>query len=89
MAQMDKGNSKSINTILGVMLQVGVASLLIVLLSVFGGLWLDNQFGTKPLFTAVLVLAGIPVTIVVMYRIARRSISRITESESEAKTTDK
>lgn len=89
MTQSDKGNnSKAINTILGVMMQVGIASLLIVLLSVFGGLWLDNQFGTKPLFTAVLVMAGIPITIVVMYRIARRSIARITDSKSETKTTD-
>jgi F0F1-type ATP synthase assembly protein I len=88
MTQSDKGNGKAINTILGVMAQVGIASLLIVLLSVFGGLWLDSQFGTKPLFTAVLVMAGIPITIVVMYRIARRSIARITDSKSETKTTD-
>ncbi len=85
---MDKGNGKAINTILGVMMQVGVASLLIVLVSVFGGLWLDNQFGTKPMFTAGLVLAGIPITIVVMYRIARRSIARITESKSDTNTTN-
>ena len=88
MTQTDKSNGKAINTILGVMVQVGAASLLIVLLSVFGGLWLDNQFGTKPIFTAILVLAGIPITIVVMYRIARRSIARITKSESENKTTE-
>ena len=88
MAQSDKGSSKAVNTILGVMAQVGVASLLIVLVSVFGGLWLDEQFGTKPLFTAILVLAGIPVTIVVMYKIARRTVARVTRPESENKTTD-
>jgi len=86
MTQTDKGGSKAIKTILGVMAQVGVATLLIVLLSVFGGLWLDDQFGTRPLFTAVLVFAGIPITIVVMYKIARRTTARVTKPESETKT---
>jgi F0F1-type ATP synthase assembly protein I len=86
MTQSDKGNNKAINTILGVMLQVGIVTLLIVVVSVFGGLWLDDQFGTKPIFTAILVLSGIPITIVVLYRIARRTIARITKSE-ENKTT--
>ena len=88
MAQSDKNSNKAINTILGVMAQVGVASLIIVLLSVFGGLWLDEQFDTKPLFTAILVIAGIPVTIVVMYKIARRTSARVTKSEPENKTTE-
>jgi len=88
MTQTDKSGNKAINTILFVMLQVGVATLVIVLLSVFGGLWLDEKFGTKPWFTAILVLAGIPITIVVMYKIARRAIARITKPEPENKTTD-
>ena len=88
MTQTDKDGRKAINTILVVMLQVGVATLLIVLMSVFGGLWLDNQFGTKPWFTAILVFAGIPITIFVMYKIARRTTARITKPESETKTTE-
>ena len=88
MTQSNKDNSKAINTILGVMAQVGIATLFVVLLSVFGGLWLDEQFGTKPLFTAILVLAGIPITIVAMYKIARRTVSRIAKPESENKTTE-
>jgi hypothetical protein len=86
MTQTDKGGSKAVGTILSVMLQVGVVTLLIVLVSVFGGLWLDNKFDTKPLFTAILVLSGIPITIVVLYRIARGTIARITKPE-ENKTT--
>lgn len=88
MAQMDKRGNKAINLILGVMFQVGVVTLLIVLVSVFGGLWLDDFFGTKPWITAILVLAGIPITIVVLYRIARRSIARITNPDSEHKSTE-
>jgi F0F1-type ATP synthase assembly protein I len=88
MTQSDKSGNKAINTILLVMLQVGFATLVIVLLSVFGGLWLDAQFGTKPLFTAILIIAGIPITIVVMYRIARQTIARITKPDSKDHTTE-
>lgn len=83
MTQSNKNGNKAINTILMVMLQVGAATLVIVLLSVFGGLWLDRQFDTSPLFTAILIIAGIPITIVIMYRIARRTIARLAESEKE------
>ena len=86
MTQSNKNGNKAINTILMVMLQVGAATLVIVLLSVFGGLWLDKQFGTSPIFTAVLIIAGIPITIVIMYRIARQTIARLAESEKENKT---
>lgn len=88
MTQSDKSGNKAINMILVVMLQVGVATLVIVLLSVFGGLWLDARFNTKPLFTAILIIAGIPITIVIMYKIARQTIARITKSEKETKTLD-
>ena len=88
MAQTDKDNSKAINTILGVMAQVGAATLVVVLVSVFGGVWLDEQFGTKPLFTIGLVFAGIPITIIAMYKIARRTASNIAKSKSESKPTE-
>lgn len=88
MTQSEKDNSKAINTILGVMAQVGVATLVVILVSVFGGMWLDKRFGTEPMFTIGLVLAGIPITIVVMYKIARKTVSSITKSKSESKTTE-
>ena len=88
MTQSDKDNNKAIGTILGVMAQVGLATLVVVLISVFGGLWLDKQFGTKPMFTIGLVLAGIPITIVAMYKIARKTASNIGKSKPESKTTE-
>jgi F0F1-type ATP synthase assembly protein I len=88
MTQTDKDGTKAINTILAVMLQVGVATLIVVLLSVFGGLWLDKTFGTKPLFTLILLFSGIPICIIVMYRIARRTIEKITKSKSETKSNE-
>jgi len=88
MTQSDKSGNKAINTILLVMLQAGVATVVIVLLSVFGGLWLDEQFNTKPLFTAILIIAGIPITVAVMYKIARQTVARISKSEKENKSID-
>ena len=88
MTQMDKNGKKAINTILGVMAQVGIVTLAIILLSVFGGLWLDKQFGTKSLFTAIFTIAGMPITIIVMYQIAKKTVSRITKSDSDTKPTE-
>jgi F0F1-type ATP synthase assembly protein I len=57
--------------------QVGCLTLVIVLVALFAGLWLDSQFGTRPLFTLILMVASVPVTIVVMYRVATAATSRI------------
>lgn len=86
MAQSDKDGQKAIGTILIVMIQIGVVTLIIVLLSVLGGLWLDKMLGTKPLFTAILLFAGVPICVVAMYRIARRTVARLNKPESENKT---
>ncbi len=87
MAQSDKDRRNVINTVLIVMVgQVGCLTLIIVLASLFGGLWLDKTFGTKPLFTLILLLAGVPASVVLMLVIARRTIARIkTKSEAEEK----
>ena len=57
--------------------QVGCLTLVIVLIALFAGLWLDSQFGTRPLFTLILMAASVPVTIVFMYRVATAATSRI------------
>ena len=48
--------------------------LVIVLAAVFGGLWLDNLFSTKPLFTIGLVLASVPVSLGLSVWIALRTV---------------
>ena len=67
--------------------QVGCLTLVIILASVFGGLWLDRTFGTKPLFTLILLFAGIPLSVILMLTIARRTLdklkSRAESSESK------
>ena len=41
------------NLLIVVIGQVGCLTLVVILASVFGGLWLDKTFGTKPDFTLV------------------------------------
>ena len=67
--------------------QVGCLTLIIILASVFGGLWLDKMFGTKPIFTLALLLAGVPVSVILMLILARRTLGRLkeqTEKETDS-----
>jgi F0F1-type ATP synthase assembly protein I len=86
MAQSERKGRKILSTLLIVMVgQVGCLTLIIILASVFGGLWLDNSFGTKPIFTLVLLFAGIPISVLVMLVVARRTLARLKE-EAEKDT---
>jgi F0F1-type ATP synthase assembly protein I len=81
MAQSEKKGSSILNALLIVMIgQVGCLTLIIILGSVFGGLWLDNLFGTKPVITLALLFAGIPVSVIVMLVVARRTLARLKET---------
>jgi hypothetical protein len=78
MAQSEQKGRKILSTLLIVMVgQVGCLTLVIILASVFGGLWLDNTFGTKPVFTLVLLFAGIPISVLVMLVVARKTLARL------------
>jgi hypothetical protein len=87
MAQSEQKGRKILSTLLIVMVgQVGCLTLIIILASVFGGLWLDNTFSTKPIFTLVLLFAGIPISVLVMLVVARRTLARLkdqAEKESD------
>ena len=80
MAQSEDKGRGLLNTLLIVMIgQVGCLTLIIILASVFAGLWLDNMFGTKPVITLVLLFAGIPISVFVMLFVARRTLARMKE----------
>jgi ABC-type methionine transport system permease subunit len=64
-------------TLAGAAGQVGCVTLLIILLAVLGGMWLDARFQTRPLFTLGLVLASIPVSLAAMLFIVRLVTSKI------------
>jgi F0F1-type ATP synthase assembly protein I len=78
MAQSGQKGRSILNTLLVVMIgQVGCLTLIIILASVFGGLWLDKTFCTKPVFTLILLFAGVPVSVFVMLVVARRTLARL------------
>ncbi len=64
-------------TLAGVVGQVGCLTLVIILVAVFGGLWLDAQFQTKPVITLVLVFVSIPISLILMFVIARSATAKI------------
>ena len=88
MTQSEEKGRGILNTLLIVMIgQVGCLTLIIILASVFGGLWLDNMFGTKPVFTLALLFAGIPVSVLVMLVVARRTLARLKDkAEKDSET---
>lgn len=89
MAQSEQKGRRILNTLLIVMIgQVGCLTLIIILASVFGGLWLDQTFGTKPVFTLALLFAGIPISVLVMLVVARRTLARLREEAEEKRNTD-
>lgn len=73
-----KGDQYTFNlTLVAVAGQVGCLTLVIVLLALFGGLWLDNRLGTRPWFTVLLMLGSVPVTLIVMFKVVRLTTSRM------------
>ena len=57
--------------------QVGCLTLVIILGALLGGLWLDNAFGTRPMFTILLLVFSVPVTVVAMLWVVRKATSKI------------
>ena len=82
-----KGRSILTNVLIVLVGQVGCLTLVIILASVLGGLWLDKVFNTKPVITLALLFAGIPVSVFVMLNVGRRTLARFKEKlEKESET---
>ena len=63
--------------------QVGCLTLVIVLAAVLGGLALDARLGTRPWFTIGLVVASVPVSLILMFFIARKTVAKIRERNAD------
>jgi len=63
--------------------QVGFLTLVIILAAVLGGLALDARLGTKPWFTIGLLLASVPVSLVIMVVITRKTVSKIRSNSGD------
>lgn len=69
--------------VLGVVNKVGIAVFLIIIVALGGGALLDKVLGTGGIFTVLLVLASVPVTLTAIYRISLAAISQL-ETEKAA-----
>jgi F0F1-type ATP synthase assembly protein I len=56
---------------------VAVITFVILLAAIFGGLWLDRLLNTRPWIMIAMVMASIPVTIILMFRLVKVATSRI------------
>ncbi|KAF0110084.1 MAG: hypothetical protein FD147_1869 [Chloroflexi bacterium] len=74
-----KGNKQNTFNLLiaAVTGQVGCLTLVIILGAVLGGMALDARYGTKPWFTVGLLVASIPISLVLMFFIVRKAVSKI------------
>lgn len=61
----------------GLLGQVGCLTVVIVLGALGTGLWLDTQLGSRPLFTIGLIVASVPLTLVLMFRIVLAGAGRL------------
>ncbi|NPV55873.1 MAG: AtpZ/AtpI family protein [Anaerolineae bacterium] len=81
-----KHKQQVINVVLAVAVgQVGFLTLVIVLGSVLLGFWLDNRLDTKPIMTLVLLIASIPVSVLTMLYVVRKTVARINTEVSQPK----
>lgn len=63
--------------------QVGFLTLVIILAAVLGGLALDARLGTRPWFTIGLLLASIPISLILMVFITRKTVARIKANHND------
>jgi len=74
--------------------QVGCLTVVIILVAFLGGRWLDNQFGSDAIFTVILMVASVPVTLVVMFWVVKAVTARfarppVKNSEQEEEGIDR
>ena len=68
-------------TMAGIAGLAGVITLVIVLIALFLGIWLDGLFDTNHNFTISLILGSVPVTVIVMFLFVKAATARIKPTE--------
>lgn len=72
--------------------QVGCLTMVVIIAALFVGLWLDKTLDTKPLFTLILMIGSVPVTLILMFKIVSTTtkhmkpdqpLKKVEESEEE------
>jgi F0F1-type ATP synthase assembly protein I len=72
-SSQDRGQRALNLTLAAVAGQVGCLTLIIVLGALVGGLWLDARLDSRPLFTIILMIGSVPVTLVAMFWVVRKA----------------
>jgi hypothetical protein len=57
--------------------QIGCVTLVVVLVAAFGGIWLDDLLGTKPLLTVILILGAAPLSLFFTYLMATKALNKV------------
>ncbi len=87
MAQSDNHRTGNFNTLLIVLIgQMGCLTVIVIALSVFLGLWLDSTFHTKPFITLAFLLAGVPISVILMVFVGRKTLERFRSQPGAAGT---
>lgn len=67
----------------GLLGQIGCITLILIAAALAGGLWLDTQFNTRPLFTIILLLGTVPITLYLMVRMVLGGMARLQQTPEE------
>ncbi len=62
----------------------GCLTVAILFAALLLGLWIDKTFDTRPMFTILLLVGSVPVTLFVMLKVVRTTTSRIKPAEKES-----
>jgi len=63
---------------------MGFAMVISIILGLVAGLYLDNRFGTEPIFTLILIFGGILAGFRIMYKTYMRFFSEDSSDESDS-----
>ncbi len=72
----------------GLLGQVGCVTLVVIFIALGSGLWLDSQFNSRPIFTLILVIGSVPLTIYLMVRIVLTGMAKIQGDDERNRRAD-
>lgn len=85
-AQPDPGSEpgQAILAVSSVLAQVGCLTLASALGALAAGLWLDRALGTRPVFTILLLVGSVPVTLYLTVRLVLRGTRHLNPPRAES-----
>jgi F0F1-type ATP synthase assembly protein I len=71
-------------SVISLMVQVALYTLIIIFGAVFLGLWLDKTFNTAPIIVLVLIIVSIPVSILVILSVVRATVKKMKDEQNNS-----